>query len=108
LERQARDNQEKLRKRVTFCADDSTMAWARTSLAIAEGQLARGEAILQEWRDAMENGAPTNLVIRRSVYLFSEGYSPEVCAVATLHMLFLLLLSLVWNPSLCQDRLGTN
>ena len=29
--------------------DDTRMAWARTSLAIAEGQLGPGEAILPEW-----------------------------------------------------------
>lgn len=30
-------------------SDDPNIAWARTSLAIAEGQLAAGEAILPEW-----------------------------------------------------------
>ena len=30
-------------------SDDPRMAWARTSLAIAKGQLAPGEIILPEW-----------------------------------------------------------
>jgi hypothetical protein len=50
------------------------VAWAKTGIAIAENN--GGEQILAEWKAAIENGAPTNLVIRRSVFVFAEGYSP--------------------------------
>ena len=54
--------------------NNATVAWVKTGIAIAENQ--GGERILAEWKEAMENGAPTNLAIRRSIFIFSEGYSP--------------------------------
>ena len=54
--------------------NNETVAWVKTGIAIAENQ--GGERILAEWKEAMENGAPTNLAIRRSIFIFSEGYSP--------------------------------
>jgi hypothetical protein len=30
--------------------------------------------VLPEWAEAMANGAPTNLVVRRELFRFAEGY----------------------------------
>ena len=39
------------------------------------GRCAAG--VLPEWVEAMENGAPTNLVVRRALFLLAEGYPVE-------------------------------
>lgn len=52
-------------------SNETVLAWAKTGLAV---ESKHGE-VLPEWSEAIRNTAPTNLIIWRSIYIFSEGYS---------------------------------
>jgi len=50
---------------------DASLAWVRSGLAVI-GEAAEG--VLQEWRAAMENGAPTTLCARTSILQAVRGF----------------------------------